>query len=376
VFDGEDPPARRVARAVVAALGLWGTTAGTAQTTDEAGVRAALAACVAAWNRHEPKTFGDVCLTEDVWFSETDDSFYQRFRGRDKVMSTFGYNIQSSDLQWEVVRVHPQGDGSVAVQLKQRVGILPRTQGRYAQTFEGDPSFARLRRDEKGAWKVFFFTSHAGWSRALMQQALAPLPPAAATSAAPRLPPKPAARADASVQPGVQPPAYSVQLGPMSESCFGCHGRLPTVSEDGDRGRIVASGAAAANAAELRRAMTTPRSGGIMSRVLADPALTDERLDAIRLWLRAMRDGRAERLTDRVVIYNHRSQRDPPVRFATLRTEGGWRLPPNAGCRPGAALAGGKQCEISAPPGSRGTLVFRFAPSKDLQPEEVRLTLE
>jgi mono/diheme cytochrome c family protein len=336
---------------------------------DEAQVRAALAACVEAWNRHEPKAFGDTCLTADVWFSESDDSFYKRFQGREKVLSTFGYNIANSDLQWDVVRVQAQPDGSFAVQLKQRVGMLPRNQGRYASVFESDPSFARLRRDG-GAWKVYFYTSDAGWARALMQQAWGGAAPAVVVST------PPAARVDARVTPGIQPPAYAVQFGELSESCFACHGRQPTVSEDGDRGRIVASGAGAESAAALRRAMTTQRAGRIMDRVLADPALTDEHLDAIRLWLRAMRDGRAERLADRIVIHNPRSERDPPARLALLRAEGGWRLPANAGCRQGATISGGKHCEIRLSSNSRGTLVFRFAASPGLQPEEVRLTLD
>jgi hypothetical protein len=357
-----------VGASLVAAAIACATTPVPAQpAADEAGVRAALAACVAAWNRHDPKAFGDVCLTDDIWFSETDDSFYKKFRGRAMVLGTFGYNVESSDLQWEVVRVRGLPDGTAAVQLKQRVGVLPRVKDRYATTFDSDPSFARLRR-EGGAWRVFFFTSHAGWARALMQtlDAPAPAPPHAAASAV---------AAEARVPPGTEPPAYTTQFGVRGESCFHCHGRRPTLSEDGDRGLIVASGAAAADGAALRRAMTTPRAGGIMDRVLADPALTDQRLEAIGSWMRALRDGRAERKGDAVVIHNPRSERDPPARLALLDVEGGSRLPSNAGCRQGAALKGGAHCEIALPPGARGTLVFRFAPSDGLQPQEVRLAL-
>jgi len=356
---------RRLAAALLALASALPLSAQPA--VDEAGVRAALAACVEAWNRHQPKAFGEVCLTEDVWFSETDDSFYKRFQGRDKVLGTFAYNIETSDLRWEVVRLASLPDGSVAAELKQRVGILPRTQDGYTKTFDSDPALARLRR-EGSAWKVYFFTSHPRWARSLLQALDKPAATAAAT-------PAPATIADAQVPPGTEPPAYSIQFGP-GLSCFHCHGRRPVVSEDGDRGLIVANGAGADSAAALRRAMTTPRAGGIMDSVLADPTLTDERLDAIRLWLRAMRDGRAERVDDRVVIHNARSERDPPARLALLRTEGGWRLPKDAGCRQGTALKGGTQCEIRLPPGSGGTLVFRFAPSEGLQPQEVRLTLD
>jgi cytochrome c553 len=360
---------RLTTRCAVAAVALAAAAASAQTPADEAAVRAALASCVEAWNRHDPKAFGDVCLTDDIWFSETDDSFYKRFQGREKVLGMFGYNIQSSDLQWEVVRVKPLPDGTAEVQLKQRVGILPLTNGRYAQTFDSDPSFARLRR-VGAAWKVFFFTSNAGWARSLMQAQSGPASAAAASAT-----PLAVTKADARVPPGSQPPAYAIQFGTSSESCFACHGRQPTVSEDGDRGRIVASGAAAGDAAALRRAMTTPRAGGIMDRVLADPALSDERLDAIRLWLRAMRDGRAEQKADRVEIHNLRSERDPPARLALLRAEG-WTLPRDAGCRQGAELKGGTQCEIRVPPGSRGSIVFRFAASPALQPQEVRLAVD
>ena len=334
---------------------------------NEAGVRAALQRCVDAWNHHEPPAFGD-CLTEDVWFSEADDSFYQRYRGRAKVLGTFDYNIRSTDLEWEVVRIKALPDGGAAVQLRQRIGILPRTPTGYTKMFDSDPAFARLRQDG-GTWKLYFFTSHAGWARSLLQALDQPAPAAATPPAsAPRV-------ADKPVPPGMEPPAYTMQFGIHSASCFHCHGRRPTLSEDGDRGRIVSAGGGASDAATLRLAMTTPRAGGIMDYILADPALSDERLDSIRLWLRTLRDGHAERVDDRVVIRNLRSERDPPARLDLLRAEGGWQLPQDASCRAGSALAGGAQCDIRLPQGSVGALVFRFAGSQGLEPQEVRLPL-
>jgi hypothetical protein len=216
---------------------------------------------------------------------------------------------------------------------------------------------------------VFFFTSHEGWARALLMEMDKP---AAAASA-----PKAAARVvDAPLAPGAQPRAYSMQFGTQGTSCFHCHGNTPVVSEDGDRGRIIAAGAGAETAAALRRAMTTPRAGGSMDTVLADPALTDAHLDAIRLWLRGLRDGYAEQQADRIVIRSPRSDRDPPARIARISAEGGWRLPADAGCRVGRTLAGGAQCEIRLPPGSRGALVFRLATGGVLEPQPVRLTLD
>jgi len=38
-------------------------------------------------------------------------------------------------------------------------------------------------------------------------------------------------------------------------------------------------------------------------------------------------------------------------------------------------LAGGTPCELRIAPGSKGTLVLRFAPGEGLQPQEVRLSV-
>lgn len=331
---------------------------------DEAGVRAALERCVAAWNRHQPKAFADACVTDDVWYSETDDSWYQRFKGRTKMLGLLDYNLRNTDLQWEVVKMQALSDGTVAVQLRQRVGVLPRKQGKYAQSFDSDPSHARLRREGK-QWKLYFFTSNAGWARALLASP-GPLP-----GQQQPLTVRPAT--DPPVPPGVEPPAYALPLGRGVRSCSGCHGRPPTPSQDPSLGKIVATGAAAADAKALRQAMSKP-SAVAMELVMADPALTDARLDAIRLWLRALRDGRAERQADRIVIHNPRAQSEPPAKLALLRAEG-WALPADGGCRAGMALAGGTQCELRVPAGSKGTLVFRFAAGEGLQPQEVRLAL-
>lgn len=347
-------------RRALAALALCLAAAAAAAAGDEAGVRAALQRCVDAWNRHEPPAFG-ACLTEDVWYSEADDSAYKRFQGRAKALDLLDYNIRNSDLQWEVAWIRTLADGTAAVKLKQRVGMLPLKDGQYAMSFDSEPSLARLRR-ENGVWKLHFFTSHKGWALALIQALDAP-PPMAAAAAAPA--PAPAAL------PGAAPPAYTMSFGPWASSCHYCHG-LPALSDESTRTRILTEGAQAADGAALRRQMALPRSGGIMDKVLADPALTDDRLESIRRWLVTLRDGRAEWQADRVVIHNPRSDRDPPVRFAVLKAQG-WRLPADAGCRVGRPLPGGARCEIRLPAGARGSLEFRFAASPGLQPQPVRV---
>ncbi len=330
---------------------------------DEAGVRSALERCVAAWNRHVSKAFADACVTDDVWYSEVDDSNYGRFKGRSQMLGLLDYSVRNTDLQWEFVSMQALPDGSAAVQLKQRIGVLPRKHGKYAQSFDSDPSYARLRREDK-QWKVYFFTSNTGWARALIATP-GPLPGQRSALVHPPT--------DPPVPNGVEPPAYTLPLGTWVRSCSNCHGRPPTPSQDPGFGKIVSTGAAAGDAAALRRAMAQSRSRDMES-VLADPALTDARLDAIRLWLRALRDGRAERKGDRIVIHNPRAKSEPPAQLALLRAEG-WTLPVDAGCREGMQLAGGTQCELRVPPGSKGALVFRFAVGEGLQPQPVRLPL-
>ena len=96
-------------------------------------------------------------------------------------------------------------------------------------------------------------------------------------------------------------------------------------------------------------------------------------LEGIRHWLLALRDGRARVTADRIVIHSPRSGRDPPARLESLRAEGGWQLPADAGCRVGTELTGGTSCQIQITGRKRGALVFRFADSPGLRPQPVRV---
>jgi len=190
---------------LAAALAASALSPTMAQTLpDEAGVRAALERCVSAWNRHVPKAFADACVTDDVWFTEADDSHYQRFKGREKMLGLFDYNIRNTDLQWQVVGLQVLPNGTVAAHLKQRMGVLPRKQGKYAQSFDSDPSYARLRRDGK-RWKIFFFASHTRWAKALL----------ASPGALP-------VEKRALVLPATEPPACMLPYGIGVASCGSC----------------------------------------------------------------------------------------------------------------------------------------------------------
>ena len=139
-----------------------------AQTPPEAAVREASAAYVNAWNRHEIKGWADF-LAPDVWYTEAED-LYERFKGRDKVIGWFEFNVKNSDLAWALQRVKALPDSSVGVVLKQTMSMLPRKNGKYASVFVSEPSFARWRPVD-GRWQIVLFTSHAGWARDQIKKA-------------------------------------------------------------------------------------------------------------------------------------------------------------------------------------------------------------
>ncbi len=125
---------------------------------DEGAVRSATQALVNAWNRHDVAAWS-AFLSEDAWYTDIDDK-YESFKGRKQAIGRLGYSIESSDLEWDIVRVKTRTDGIVSVVLVQRISILPKTDGKYKSVFTSDPSIARWRRDADGHWRVVFFTSH------------------------------------------------------------------------------------------------------------------------------------------------------------------------------------------------------------------------
>ena len=240
---------------------------------DEAAVRRAVESLVQAWNRHDAKAWSEQ-LASDVWYTETDDSVYQRFKGRDKARELFAYSVENSDLQWQIERMKTRPDGVVSVVLAQRVSMLPKSGGTYQAEFISEPALARWRRDGDGRWRLFFFTSHKGWATAeIRKDEEAPSQAKDAASRPPGNAPLPSAPAvaiaGARVASGTEPPAYSTQFGERSESCFHCHGRRPTVSEDGDRD---ASSPAARRRTTLRRcAVPWSRHGRAASWTVCSP---------------------------------------------------------------------------------------------------------
>lgn len=136
-----------------------GIQAQTKGLATEASLREAIASYVATWNSHDVRAWAAM-LTDDIWYTETTD-YYQRMKGRQAVLASFGDLVKTTDLKWEITRVKLMPDGTATVVLRHFALILPKTGDKYSSSFESAPSVARWR-IESDRWKMFFFTSHKG----------------------------------------------------------------------------------------------------------------------------------------------------------------------------------------------------------------------
>jgi len=278
-------------------------------------------------------------------------------------------------------------DGQVSVVLAQRVMNLPKTGDQYRSVFTSDPSLARWRHDADGRWRLVFFTSHKGWALAEIKkedEGRAGLP-AAAVPAPARAAGPPRGTL------GSEPKEYTAFWGRFAHGCNYCHGRPPVLPSSEVASRIVAVGAATANGAGLRAAMQRKELGGTMEHVLADPALDDAALEAVRRYLVDVRDGglpdavafEAAGATRELQFRNERSSRDAPARIALLRVSGPFTTDTAAStCRRGALLPGESACRLvlravaNAQPSATGAVEVQLAPSKGLQPRVRRVRLQ
>jgi ketosteroid isomerase-like protein len=379
----------RMGRAFLSSLALATGLLSTAPVqADEAAVRNASRTLVEAWNRHDVKAW-TALLAEDVWYTETNDSLYQRMKGRDRAVSLMSYAIENSDLQWDIVRMKTLPDGQVSVVLVQRVLNLPKTGDQYRSVFKSDPALARWRRDADGRWRLVFFTSHEGWALAEIKKEDEGSPVASAPAAPASAPARSAAPPRGTV--GSEPKEYTSFWGRFNQGCNYCHGRPPALPSSEVASRIVAVGAATRNGAELRTAMQHEKLGGTMDHIVADPQLDDAALEALRRYLVDVRDGELPAqvafetagATREVQVRNERSARDAPARIALLRVTGPFSV--DAGrstCRRGAVVAGGATCRVAlraaanARPAATGALEFQFAPTKGLEPGVRRAQLQ
>jgi ketosteroid isomerase-like protein len=364
-------------------VGLTLLMANGAARADEAAVRQATEALVQAWNRHDTQAWS-AHLAVDSWYTDVDDT-YERYKGRDQAIGRFSYSVENSDLQWDIVRMKTRPDGVVSVVLVERLSMLPKTDGKYRMVYTSDPSIARWRRDADGRWRVVYFTSQKGRALAEIKKddeghvgAPAPARPPAVGTAAPR------------GTEGGEPGEYTAFWGRRSQGCNYCHGRPPGLPSSEIASRIVATGAATGDGAALRAAMQRKELGGTMDHIVADPALTDAALEAVRRYLVDVRDGAlAEQLTfdaagatRELTLRNERSARDAPATIALLRVTGPFAVDTErSSCRRGATLAGQSACQLvlrttpDATAAATGALELQLAPSKELEPRLRRTTL-
>ena len=212
----------------------------------------------------------------------------------------------------------------------------------------------------------------------MTREKVAAAPTPAAVSAAPR------------VATGGEPSEYTAFWGRWSQGCNYCHGRPPGLPSSELASRIVAVGAATLNGAGLRAAMQRKELGGTMDHIVADPALSDAALEAVRRYLMDVRDGMLPELltfdiagaTRELTLRNERSVRDAPATIALLRVAGPFVIDAERStCRSGATLAGQSACQVvlraapDAAPSVAGTLELQLAPSKDLEPRTRSTTL-
>ena len=136
-----------------------GIQAQTKGLATEASLREAITSYVATWNSHDMQAWAAM-LTDDIWYTEATD-YYQRMKGRQAVLASFGDLVKITDLKWEITRVKMMPDGTATVVLSHFALILPKTGDKYSSSFESSPSVARWR-IEGDRWRMFFFTSHKG----------------------------------------------------------------------------------------------------------------------------------------------------------------------------------------------------------------------
>ena len=158
-------PTRRAVLSVALAALANRSYASDKATPNEASLREAIRRYVATWNRHDVQAWSRF-LTDDIWYTEADD-YYQRMKGRQAVLAFFGDLVKTTDLKWDVTRIKMMPDGSATVLFVHHALILPKKGGKYASSFESDPSVSRWR-IEGDHWRMFYFTSDKGTARVVI----------------------------------------------------------------------------------------------------------------------------------------------------------------------------------------------------------------
>jgi ketosteroid isomerase-like protein len=147
---------------VVAGTETW------ASAPDEAALRKAMARYAQAWNRRDVAAWNNL-VTADLHYNEsylhTDEA--RQMTTRDRSRRAFESAITGFDFEWQPLRIHFKPDGSATAVMRVVLLALPKTNGKYAATFETNPAIARWR-VEDGRWKLYHYVTFAPYAREIV----------------------------------------------------------------------------------------------------------------------------------------------------------------------------------------------------------------
>ena len=157
-------------RTVLAALSLAAVTAllDAHAAPDEAALREAITRYERIWNARDVAAWREA-VTADLHYQETylhtDEA--RQMTTRERSLRAFQSGIDSFDFSWQPLRIHIKPDGTATVVMRVVQNALPRTNGRYAATFETNPAIARWR-VEGGRWKLYHYVTFAAQAREIV----------------------------------------------------------------------------------------------------------------------------------------------------------------------------------------------------------------
>ncbi len=115
-----------------------------AAALDEAALRQAMARYAQAWNQRDVAAWNNL-VTADLHYNEsflhTDEA--RQMTTRDRARRAFESAMTGFDFEWQPLRIHFKPDGSATAVMRVVQRALPKTNGKYAATFETNPAIAR-----------------------------------------------------------------------------------------------------------------------------------------------------------------------------------------------------------------------------------------
>jgi hypothetical protein len=154
-------------RLILAALALCSLPA--APATDEAALRDAMVHYERAWNQRDVAAWKDL-VTTDLLYQETylhtDEA--RQMNTRERSLRAFQSGIDAFDFKWEPLRIYMKPDGSATAVMRVVQLALPRSNGKYAATFETNPAIARWRVVD-GRWQLYHYVTYKGLAQEIVR---------------------------------------------------------------------------------------------------------------------------------------------------------------------------------------------------------------